>query len=80
MSTVEKDLIVEVYSQINDLHMELQDEDLRAELKKRLDVERRGLQYVSDEDAKKSELLQAQGTFFFRKKSTLNLLRCWISL
>ena len=68
VSVVEKELIVEVYSQINDLHMELQDEDLRAELKKRLDVERRGLQYVSEEDEKKSELLQAQGTFFFRKK------------
>lgn len=68
VSVMEKDLIVEVYSQINDLHMELQDEDLRTELKKRLDVERRGLQYVSDEDEKKAELLQAQGTFFFRKK------------
>ena len=50
VSTVEKDLIVEVYSQINDLHMELQNEELRTELKKRLDVERRGLQYVSEED------------------------------
>ena len=68
VSTIEKDLIVEVYSQINDLHMELQDEDLRTQLKKRLDVERRGLQYVSEDDEKKSELLQAQGTFFFRKK------------
>lgn len=67
VSTVEKDLIIEVYSQINDLHMELQNEELRTELKKRLDVERRGLQYVSEEDEKKSELLQAQGTFFFRK-------------
>ena len=68
VSTVEKDLIVEVYSLINDLHMELQDEEYRAELKKRLDVERRGLQYVSDDDEKKSEVLYAQGMFFFRKK------------
>ena len=68
VSTIEKDLIVEVYSQINDLHMELQDEDTRTVLKKRLDVERRGLQYVSEDDEKKAELLQAQGTFFFRKK------------
>ncbi len=68
VSMIEKDLIVEVYSQINDLHMELQDEETRTELKKRLDVERRGLQYVSEDDEKKSELLQAQGTFFFRKK------------
>ena len=68
VSTVEKDLIVEVYSLINDLHMELQNEEYRAELKKRLDVERRGLQYVSDDDEKKSEVLYAQGTFFYRKK------------
>ena len=68
VSIVEKDLIVEVYSLINDLHMELQDEEYRTELKKRLNVERRGLQYVSDDDEKKSEVLYAQGMFFFRKK------------
>lgn len=68
VSTVEHDLILEVYAQINDLYAELQNEEVRVELKKRLDVERRGLQYVSDLDAKKAELLQAQGLFFFRKR------------
>jgi len=68
VSTVERDLILEVYAQINDLYAELQNEETRVELKKRLDVERRGLQYVSDLDAKKAELLQAQGLFFFRKR------------
>ncbi len=64
----EKDLIGDIYAQINEVYAELQDEGLRGELRKRLDVERRGLQYVSEEDEKKSELLHAQAKFHFRKR------------
>ena len=67
-SEPEKQLIGEIYDRINELYSDLQDEGTRVELKNRLDVERRGLQYVSAADSKKSELLQAQGKIFFRKR------------
>ncbi len=68
VSAQEKELIGEIYAQINEVYSALQDEELRVELRKRLDVERRGLQYVSEEAEKKSELLHAQAKFHFRKR------------
>ena len=67
-SRIEKQLSTNVFTTLSELYDSLNDESLRAELKKRLDVERRGLQYVSGEDESKAEVLQAQGKFYFRKK------------
>ena len=57
----------DVFAQLNELYNSLQTEDARVELRKRLDVERRGLQYVTEEDAQKADVLYAQAIFFFRK-------------
>ncbi len=67
-SKVEREFSTNIFTQLNELYDLLNTEEVRAELKKRLDVERRGLQYVSTEDESKANVLQAQGKFFFRKR------------
>jgi curved DNA-binding protein CbpA len=67
-SSLEREIIVDIYAQLNEVYATLQDEEYRVTLKNRLDVERRGLQYVSPENEKKSELLHAKGTFYTRKR------------
>lgn len=57
----------DVFAQLNELYNSLLSEEARVELRKRLDVERRGLQYVTAEDAQKADVLYAQAIFFFRK-------------
>ena len=67
-ASLEREIIVDIYAQLNEIYSTLQDEEYRVTLKGRLDVERRGLQYVSPEDEKRSELLHAKGTFYTRKR------------
>ena len=64
----ERDLATDIFTQLNELYNELGDEDTRVELRKRLDVERRGEQYVSTEDEARSVVLLEQGRFFFKKR------------
>ena len=68
VASLEREIIVDIYAQLNEIYSTLQDEEYRVTLKSRLDVERRGLQYVSPEDEKKSELLHAKGIFYTRKR------------
>lgn len=64
----ERNLATDIFTHLNELYNELADEEIRVELRKRLDVERRGEQYVSAEDDARSVVLLEQGRFFFKKK------------
>ena len=76
VSTVEKDLIVEVYSQINDLHMVLQDEELRAELKKAFWTLKEEVCNMSVTMMKRSlKCCRLKVCFSFVRRNTLNLLK-----
>jgi|GEM_PF-6100971 len=77
-ASLEREIVIDIYAQLNEIYSTLQDEEYRAILKVRLDVERRGLQYVSPEDENKSELLHAKGVFYTRKRKyaeALDVLR-----
>lgn len=64
-----KEILTEVFALLNDKYEELKDEETRTELRKRLDAQKHGLKYVTEEEAKKAEVLQAQGRFFARKRN-----------
>jgi tetratricopeptide (TPR) repeat protein len=64
----ERNLATDIFTQLNELYNQLADEETRVELRKRLDVERRGEQYVSAEDDARSVVLLEQGRFFFQKR------------
>ena len=65
---IERNLATDIFTQLNELYNQLGDEELRGELRDRLDVERRGQQYVSSEDKARAVVLLEQGRFFFQKR------------
>jgi tetratricopeptide (TPR) repeat protein len=56
------------FEHLNEVYNLLKSEEMRNELKLRLDAEERGDKYISDSDKNRSDLLYAQAQFLFRKR------------
>ena len=62
-------LAEKIFQLIQDASMILEDETFKQDLKLRLDAESRGLQYVSEADANKADMIYTQGKILFRKQN-----------
>jgi tetratricopeptide (TPR) repeat protein len=58
-----------IFQIIQEAGMILDSEEIKAELKLRLDAESRGLQYVSEADTNKADMVYTQGKILYRKKN-----------
>ena len=58
-----------IFQMIQDAAMLLDSEEIKQDLKLRLDAESRGLQYVSEADSNKADMIYTQGKILFRKQN-----------
>ena len=58
-----------VFQMIQEAGLALHSEEIRTELKLRLDAESRGLQYVSEADENKANMVYTQGKILYRKQN-----------